>query len=246
MTRSGIPLSAAIASRSWRGCRPSPVGLVFTLATVLQCAAGIYRLRDLRGLPPQAAEGDSAGASRPGRGTVLRNQRLAGADSVARIETDLPDGLPSHSMSTACLTRRGTPSWMTSSGSSRREPAGATGRGRRFAADRQPLQYKPVPVTEYVLVYRKRTDKLIDWNIRSHPDPEAVAASRIEDGYERTNVWRIKPSHSKQHPAVFPVEAGRAGHPLLLIHGRCRAGPLCRQRHDRPSGGATGAALCPD
>lgn len=82
----------------------------------------------------------------------------------------------------------------------------ATGRGRRFAADRQPLQYKPVPVTEYVLVYRKRTDKLIDWNIRSHPDPEAVAASRIEDGYERTNVWRIKPSHSKQHPAVFPVE----------------------------------------
>ena len=82
----------------------------------------------------------------------------------------------------------------------------ATGRGRRFAADRQPLQYKPVPVTEYVLVYRKHTDKLIDWNIRSHPDPQAVAASRIEDGYERTNVWRIKPSHSKQHPAVFPVE----------------------------------------
>lgn len=41
----------------------------------------------------------------------------------------------------------------------------ATGRGRRFAADRNPLQYKPVPVTEYILVYRKHTDKLIDWNI---------------------------------------------------------------------------------
>ena len=82
----------------------------------------------------------------------------------------------------------------------------ATGRGRRFAADRQPLQYKPVPVTEYVLVYRKHTERLLDWNIRSHPDPEAVTASRIEDGYERTNVWRIKPSHSKRHPAVFPVE----------------------------------------
>ena len=40
----------------------------------------------------------------------------------------------------------------------------ATGRGRRFAADRNPLQYKPVPVTEYILVYRKRTDRLIDWN----------------------------------------------------------------------------------
>ncbi|MCA9941813.1 MAG: site-specific DNA-methyltransferase, partial [Anaerolineales bacterium] len=43
----------------------------------------------------------------------------------------------------------------------------ATGRGRRFAADRNPLQYKPVPVTEYVLVYRKHTRRLIDWNIRS-------------------------------------------------------------------------------
>ncbi|WP_032275788.1 site-specific DNA-methyltransferase, partial [Escherichia coli] len=43
----------------------------------------------------------------------------------------------------------------------------ALGRGRRFAADRNPLQYKPVPVTEYILVYRKKTDKLIDWNIRN-------------------------------------------------------------------------------
>src|SRR5579884_3162648 len=50
----------------------------------------------------------------------------------------------------------------------------ATGRGRRFAADRNPLQYKPVPVTEYILVYRKRTTKLIDWNIRAHPNPELV------------------------------------------------------------------------
>ena len=37
----------------------------------------------------------------------------------------------------------------------------ATGRGRRFAADRNPLQYKPVPVTEYVLVYRNpRTNNI--------------------------------------------------------------------------------------
>lgn len=41
----------------------------------------------------------------------------------------------------------------------------ATGRGRRFAADRNPLQYKAVPVTEYVLVYRKKSDLLIDWFI---------------------------------------------------------------------------------
>lgn len=82
----------------------------------------------------------------------------------------------------------------------------ATGRGRRFAADRNPLQYKPVPVTEYVLVYRKHTDKLIDWNIRAYPDQEAVKASHIEDGYERTNIWKIKPVHDSRHPAIFPLE----------------------------------------
>jgi DNA modification methylase len=82
----------------------------------------------------------------------------------------------------------------------------ATGRGRRFAADRNPLQYKPVPVTEYVLVYRKHTDKLIDWNIRAHPRPELVEASRIGDDYEVTNIWRIKLAHDKRHSAIFPIE----------------------------------------
>ena len=80
----------------------------------------------------------------------------------------------------------------------------ATGRGRRFAADRNPLQYKPVPVTEYVLVYRKHTDKLIDWNIRCHPNQELVKQSRIGDDYEKTNVWYIKPAHDTEHPAIFP------------------------------------------
>jgi len=82
----------------------------------------------------------------------------------------------------------------------------ATGRGRRFAADRNPLQYKPVPVTEYILAYRKSTPKLIDWNIRAHPNQELVEASRIGDDYERTNIWRIKPAHDPRHPAIFPVE----------------------------------------
>lgn len=82
----------------------------------------------------------------------------------------------------------------------------ATGRGRRFAADRNPMQYKAVPVTEYILVYRKKTDKLIDWHIRKHPDQQAVAESKIEDGYETTNVWKIHPAHHPTHPAVFPLE----------------------------------------
>lgn len=89
------------------------------------------------------------------------------------------------------------------------KPSGAgwaTGRGRRFAADRTPLQYKAVPVTEYVLVYRKHTDKLIDWSIRNHPDQNAVERSKITGDYEATNIWKIHPAYSKLHPAIFPVE----------------------------------------
>lgn len=90
-----------------------------------------------------------------------------------------------------------------------RKPAGAgwhLGRGRRFAADRQPLQYKPVTVTEYLLVYRKQTDRLIDWNLRHHPDPDAVKQSLILGDYATTNVWDIPPSSKKGHPAIFPDE----------------------------------------
>lgn len=89
------------------------------------------------------------------------------------------------------------------------KPEGAgwnVGRGRRFAADRQPLQYKPVPVTEYILVYRKKTDKLIDWNIRNHYDQELVKRSKVEGEYDRTNLWYIHPSHNRNHPATFPDE----------------------------------------
>lgn len=82
----------------------------------------------------------------------------------------------------------------------------ATGRGRRFAADRNPLQYKAVPVTEYILVYRKATEKLIDWNIRKHPDQQAVEESKIDDGYDTTNLWKIHPANHPKHPAVFPLE----------------------------------------
>lgn len=82
----------------------------------------------------------------------------------------------------------------------------ATGRGRRFAADRNPLQYKAVPVTEYVLVYRKHTDLLIDWHIRNYPDKKVVEESKVADGYERTNVWRINPAIGSKHPAAFPKE----------------------------------------
>lgn len=82
----------------------------------------------------------------------------------------------------------------------------ASGRGRRFSADRNPMQYKAVPVTEYVMVYRKKPSILIDYYIRNHPDQEIISRSKIEDGYEKTNVWYISPARDKRHPAIFPKE----------------------------------------
>lgn len=90
-----------------------------------------------------------------------------------------------------------------------RKPEGAgwnVGRGRRFAADRQPLQFKPVTTIENILVYRKKTDRLIDWNLRHHPDSEAVKRSLILGEYAKTDVWDIAPANRKEHPAVFPDE----------------------------------------
>ena len=88
-----------------------------------------------------------------------------------------------------------------------RKPEGAgwhLGRGRRFAADRQPLQYKPVTVTEYVLVYRKRTDRLIDWNLRSHPDQEALERSLIPGRIRQDKRVGNHPFVSQRPPRHFP------------------------------------------
>jgi len=77
-----------------------------------------------------------------------------------------------------------------------------------FMQHRKPLAYKPNSVTEYLMVYRKQTEKLLDWNIRSYPD-ETVEQSRVADGYETTNVWKIDPCFDKIHSAVFPTELCR-------------------------------------
>lgn len=84
------------------------------------------------------------------------------------------------------------------------EPS-AKNRNGGFYQHRKPLGYKANSVVEYVIVYRKHTDKLIDWNMRQY-DAETVEASRVLGDYEKTNVWRIAPSADPVHPAVFPVE----------------------------------------
>lgn len=74
-----------------------------------------------------------------------------------------------------------------------------------FNRCRKPLTYKPNIVTEYIMVYRKHTDKLIDWNLKQCPK-EYMEHSLVNGDYDVTNVWNIAPKHTKQHPAIFPNE----------------------------------------
>lgn len=74
-----------------------------------------------------------------------------------------------------------------------------------FQQHRKPLGYKPNSVTEYLMVYRKSTEKLLDWNIRQY-DWSTVKESKVDDGFETTNVWQIDPCFDKVHSAVFPIE----------------------------------------
>ena len=81
----------------------------------------------------------------------------------------------------------------------------AKNRNGGFFQHRKPLGYKANSVTESVMVYRKKTDKLIDWNIRQYAD-ETVTVSKVRGNYEKTNLWHINPATDKVHPAIFPPE----------------------------------------
>lgn len=72
-----------------------------------------------------------------------------------------------------------------------------------FQQHRKPLGYKPNMVTEYVMVYRKKTARLIDWNMRQYPK-KVVDDSKVRGQFETTNLWQIDPMSDKVHSAVFP------------------------------------------
>ncbi|HIF35243.1 MAG TPA: restriction endonuclease subunit M [Candidatus Thioglobus sp.] len=72
-----------------------------------------------------------------------------------------------------------------------------------FLQHRKPLAYKPNSVTEYLMVYRKKSRDLIDWNIKQY-DSDVVDASKVSDGFETTNVWNLDSTFDKKHSAVFP------------------------------------------
>lgn len=78
-----------------------------------------------------------------------------------------------------------------------------------FEQHHKPLTYKPNPVTEYLMVYRKsRTadDKLVLVDkVLKGLGSETVNESLVTDGdYERSNVWYFSPSSHPLHPATFP------------------------------------------
>ncbi|MBI4285209.1 MAG: HEAT repeat domain-containing protein [Chloroflexi bacterium] len=83
--------------------------------------------------------------------------------------------------------------------------ASVKNRNAGFLQHRKPLAYKPNPVTEYVMVYRKKTEKLIDWSIRQY-SWDTIQKSRVSGEYETTNTWRIDPVFDRVHSAVFPLE----------------------------------------
>jgi DNA modification methylase len=86
--------------------------------------------------------------------------------------------------------------------------ASAKNRNAGFGQHRKPLAYKTNPVTEYVFVYRKKSPRLIDWNMAQY-DAETIEGSLILDEYERTNIWKIAPVSDPEHPAVFPPGLAR-------------------------------------
>lgn len=83
--------------------------------------------------------------------------------------------------------------------------ASVKNRNAGFLQHRKPLAYKPNAVSEMLMVYRKKTDKLIDWNMSQY-SWEKVRDSKVADGYETTNVWRIEPRFDRVHSAVFPLD----------------------------------------
>jgi len=88
--------------------------------------------------------------------------------------------------------------WIKPEGSSKN-------RNGRFFQDRQPVQYKPNVINEYILVFQKPMKGLIDKIVRGYTG-EIKEKSLVSDGYERTNVWYMNPKTNSKHPAPYPEE----------------------------------------
>lgn len=86
------------------------------------------------------------------------------------------------------------------------KPSGASkNRNGGFYRMRQPIQYKPNVVNEYIFVFQKPIDKLIDHIIASYSQNIRTQSLVLGD-YEQSNVWYINPDSRNKHPAPFPVK----------------------------------------
>ena len=77
-------------------------------------------------------------------------------------------------------------------------------RNGNFFQMRKPVAYKPNIVTETIFIFQKPIDGLIDKVIKQYSD-DVVKESLVEDGYERTNVWKFPPDTRSKHPAPYPT-----------------------------------------
>jgi len=86
------------------------------------------------------------------------------------------------------------------------KPEGAAkNRNGGFYQHRQPVAYKPNVVNEYIFIFKKPSGSLIDKVVRSYSAIDSVN-SKVENGYERSNVWRINPETRSKHPAPYPCD----------------------------------------
>ena len=83
--------------------------------------------------------------------------------------------------------------------------ASVKNRNAGFLQHRKPLGYKPNAISEMLMVYRKKTDKLIDWNMHQY-NRNKVEESKVLGKYETTNIWYIDPTFDRVHSAVFPLQ----------------------------------------
>lgn len=84
------------------------------------------------------------------------------------------------------------------------KPEGAAkNRNGGFFQHRQPVAYKPNIINEYIFVFQKPSKHLIDKIVRGY-DAITSLNSKVNDGYERTNVWKINPETKSKHPAPYP------------------------------------------
>ena len=81
----------------------------------------------------------------------------------------------------------------------------AVNRNGGFFQHRKPVAYKPNLVTETIFVFQKPSDFLIDKVLRSYGG-DILKQSLVENGYERSNVWRMNPETKSKHLAPYPKE----------------------------------------